>query len=92
MVAFIVTLTFVIILLACGIVVNMYLYTHGLFRARRIRRSRAFDDGDDDYFSSYLSGRYDFTGNYVRKGLLFMVAAILLACFITLTFLLPLFR
>ncbi len=89
MVAFVVTLVFFIILLVCGVIVNMYLYTHGLFRSRRIRRSKAFEDWDEDYFSAYVSGRYDVTGTYVRRGLLFIGVAILLACVITVTFFFP---
>jgi hypothetical protein len=92
MVAFVVTLTFVTILLVCGIVVNMYLYTHGLFRARRMGRSRAFEDRDEDYFSNYLSGRYDFTGDYIRKALLLIVIGIVIACFVIITLVVPLFH
>jgi len=88
MVAFLVALAFIIILLICGIIVNMYLYTHGLFRTRHMHSSQ----WDEDYFSSSVSGRYDLTGNYVRKGLLFIVIAILLACLVMITFFFPFLR
>lgn len=85
MVAFLVALAFIILMLICGIIVNMYLYTHGMFRSSHMQSPR----WDEDYFSSSVSGRYDMTGNYVRRGLLFIVIAILLACFVMITFFFP---
>jgi hypothetical protein len=90
MVAFVISLIFFLVMLTCGIIVNMYLYTHGMFRGHRTsRHSHAFGDWDEDYLSVDVTGRHDVTGNYVRKGLLLTFAAIVLACFIMITLLIP---
>jgi hypothetical protein len=86
MVTCIVSLVIFMAMLGCGILVNMYLYTRGMFQGSVSHRS---EDWDEEYFSVHMSGRYDVTGSYVRKGLFLTVAAIVLACVVMMTILVP---
>lgn len=87
MVTCMVSLVIFMALVACGIFVNAYLYTRGMFQGHHA--SQRVQDWDEEYFSVQMSGRHDITGNYVRKGLLLTVAAIVLACVVMMTLLVP---
>jgi hypothetical protein len=89
MVACIVGLIIFFAMLVCGVFVNMYLYRRGLFRDRRTSTSRRVRDWDEEYFLMDVSGRHDVTGNYVRKGLVWVVAALLLVGVVMMTLLVP---
>jgi hypothetical protein len=81
-VTFLVAILFVGLLISCGVVVNMYLYTQGVVRTRPSRRSRRFIAASshrtavEEQFYMDIAATDQTISGYVRKSLLIFLGIV----------------